>query len=51
MSNAAGYSVRLLAFSPLGDEFSLNADEHVSFMTYVLGVFKCSWDDFTALIG
>lgn len=50
MSNAAEYSVRLLAILSLGDEWSLNEDEHVSFMTYVLAVFKCSWNDVTALI-
>lgn len=50
ISNVAGYIVRCLFISSLGNGFSSKADEHVSFTTYVLGVCKCSWD-VTALIG
>lgn len=46
-----GYDVRLLAFSPMGDECHLNAEEHVKFITYILGLYEKTWDDVCCIIG
>lgn len=46
-----GYDVRLLTFSPMGDECHLDAQEHVKFITYVLELYGKSWDNVICLIG
>lgn len=43
--------VKLLAMSPLEDESSMDADEHIEFLMYVLSVFEKTWDKVAAEIG
>lgn len=38
-SSALGYGVPLFKFFLMGDESSLDAAEHVSFMKYIIGVY------------
>ena len=45
-----GYESRLLALSPLEDETSLSADEHIEFLSYVLGLYTKSWENIVCLI-
>lgn len=49
--NENGYSTRLLGFSPMGDETTLDADEHVGYLSYVLELFGYSFENVVALIG
>ena len=35
-SNTNGYATRLLTLSPLQDETSIGADEHIAFITYII---------------
>eukprot|EP00171_Calliarthron_tuberculosum_P020075 IDg20075t1 len=46
-----GFSLRLLAFSPMIDESRLDAEEHVQFMQFTLELFKKSWSNVVCLIG
>ncbi len=47
---ALGYSKILLGFSPLEDEKRLDAESHMSYIKFVLGLFDKSIDDVVALI-
>lgn len=49
--NSVGYERVLLTFSPLQDESSLKAEEHLEFMDYILGLYEKSWDNVVALVG
>lgn len=48
--NAYGYELRLLSFSPLEDESTLGAEEHINFITYVLSIFGKKWSNVLCLI-
>lgn len=50
-NNLEGYSVRLLAFSPMGDESSLDSAEHQEFLTFVLENFSKTWQDVICIVG
>lgn len=50
-SSENGYAARLLAFSPMGDESSLNSAEHYGFMTFVLTTFGKTWENVICIIG
>lgn len=51
-SNALnGYNSILLAFSPLENEESLNADEHIKFLDITLDKYQKSWENVACLIG
>lgn len=49
--NEDGYCTRLLGFSSMGDETSLDADKHVKYLSYVPCLFCYSWDNVLCLIG
>ena len=48
---SSGYEKVLLGFSPLDDEEALNAENHVDFIKFVLGVFDKSMDNVVCLTG
>ena len=50
-SNDDGYDARLLTLSPMGDECSLNAQEHYEFLTFVLNLYQKSWANVVCLVG
>ncbi len=50
VNNELRYSTRLLSFSPLEDDSNLNAEEHISFMNYVLDLYGKSCSNVRALI-
>ena len=45
------YDARLLTLSPMGDECSLNPQEHYEFLTYVLNLYQKSWANVVCLVG
>lgn len=49
--NHCGYSARLLTVSPIGDECSLNADDHIDFLKYILELYGKTWSNVIALVG
>ena len=49
-NNICGYETRLLELSPLRDECYLDADAHYDFLTYVLGLYRKTWDNVVCLI-
>ena len=49
--NSVGYTTRLLTISPLHDESSLNAEEHIEFLTYMLDVYNKNWENVCGLVG
>lgn len=49
--NAHGFEVVCLALSPMEDETRQTADEHISFLSYVLGNFGKSFENVIALVG
>lgn len=50
-SNERGYETLLLTLSPMGDECSLSAKEHVKFIAYILELYGKSWSNICYLIG
>lgn len=50
-STERGFSQVLLAFSPMGDEEKLDANEHLQFTSFVLSLFGNNWGNVCALIG
>lgn len=51
VENVLGYERVLLAFSPLENESSLDADEYYKFLIYILGLYNKSWSNVVALVG
>jgi hypothetical protein len=51
VKSESGYMKVLLAFSPMEEEESLNANAHVKFLEYVLQLYGKSWNNVAALIG
>jgi hypothetical protein len=51
VKSESGYMKVLLAFSPMEEEESLNANAHVKFFEYVLQLYGKSWNNVAALIG
>ena len=51
VGNKRGYSTRLLTLSPMGDETSLDANEHFDFLTYILDVYQKSCSNVISIIG
>ena len=49
--NSRIYDKRLLTFSPMGDESSLDTNEHFQFLSFVLGIYHKSWTNVLCLIG
>jgi hypothetical protein len=49
--SVSGYEKVLLAFAPMNDESSLNADEHIKFVEVVLSSYGKWWNNVAALIG
>lgn len=50
-TNSRGFEVRLLSLSPMGDECSLNADEHIDYLTFVLELYNKSWENVSVIVG
>lgn len=45
-----GINTRLLAFGPMEDETSLDARDHVSFISFTLNLYKRSWNSVVCII-
>ena len=44
-------TMRLLSFSPMGDELQLDTQQHIEFLTYVLDIYGKSWKNVVCLVG
>lgn len=49
--DGTAYSTRLLGFSPIGDEISLSAEEHIEYLRYVLELFQFTFENVICIIG
>ena len=49
--SCSAYVKVLLTFSPMGDEDSLNANEHYEFTSYILSLYEKDWSNVVCLVG